>query len=308
MAAAGLAMLHIPSPGGVARHADPIPARAGIGLRFPHHDHVLATRPKADWFEVHPENYLGFGAVSEDLDRIRQDYPIALHATGLSLGSADGVDAGHLASIASLCRRIDPGLISDHLSWSAGGGLHLPDLLPLPYDEETLAITARNIDRVQTALGRPILIENPSTYLAFAQSSLSEAQFLGELVDVAGCGVLLDVNNVAVTSGNLGDTPGKRLKRLLDHVPPAAIGEIHLAGHAIRRLGDGVILRVDDHGSLVSPEVWSLFESAIARLGPRPTLIEWDTDIPAFGVLAAEAARAQSILDRPAGRPAHAAR
>lgn len=300
-------MNDLPSPGGAPRVAAPVPACAGIGLRFPHHDHVLAARPDVGWFEVHPENYLGFGPFTEDLDILRRDYPISLHATGLSLGSADGLDDEHLANIASLCRRLEPGLISDHLSWSAGGGLHLPDLLPLPYDKETLAVAARNIDRVQSALGRSILIENPSTYLAFADSALTEAQFLGELVLATGCGVLLDVNNVAVTGGNLGEAPARRLELLLDHVPPAAIGEIHLAGHATVNLEDGVILRVDDHGSPVSPQVWSLFEAAIARLGPRPALIEWDTDIPAFSVLQAEAATAQTILDRLAWRPAHAA-
>jgi uncharacterized protein (UPF0276 family) len=297
----------LPSPGGAARPAGPVPARAGIGLRFPHHQQVLAGRPDVGWLEVHPENYLGAGPFTEDLDIIRRDYPISLHATGLSLGSADGVDDAHLADIVSLCRRVEPGLISDHLSWSAGGGLHLPDLLPLPYDEETLAVTARNINRVQTALGRSILIENPSTYLAFADSALTEAQFLSELVFATGCGVLLDVNNIAVTGGNLGEAPAHRLELLLDYVPPTAIGEIHLAGHAVQRLDDGVILRIDDHGSPVSPEVWSLFEAAIARLGPRPALIEWDTDIPAFSVLQAEAATAQSILDRLAWRSARAA-
>jgi uncharacterized protein (UPF0276 family) len=294
-------------PNGAARPAAPVPACAGIGLRFPHHDHVLATRPEVGWFEVHPENYLGFGPFAEDLDLVRRDYPISLHATGLSLGSADSVDSEHLADIAALCRRIEPGLVSDHLSWSSGGGLHLPDLLPLPYNEESLAVVARNVDRVQTALGRSILIENPSTYLAFADSALTEAQFLGELVARAGCGVLLDVNNVAVTAGNLGEAPVQRLKRLLDHLPPAAVGEIHLAGHAVRRVDDGVILRIDDHGSPVSAEVWSLFEIAIAHLGPKPALIEWDTDIPAFGVLQDEAATAQFLLDHIAWRPAHAA-
>ena len=229
-----------------------------------------------------------------------------MHATGLSLGSADGLDDEHLADIAELCRRIEPGLVSDHLSWSAAGGLHLPDLLPLPYSEEALAVVARNVDQVQTALGRQILIENPSIYLAFADSDLSEAGFLGELVRVSGCGVLLDINNVVVTAGNLGEAPADRLAALLDHVPAAAIGEIHLAGHAIRLLDDGTPLRIDDHGSPVGPETWSLFETVIRRLGPRPTLIEWDTDIPAFDVLHAEAATAQSILDQAAWEPTHA--
>jgi uncharacterized protein (UPF0276 family) len=289
-----------------ARVAAPIPARAGIGLRFPHHRLVLAERPATAWFEVHPENYLGFGVIAEDLEAIRLDYPVSLHATGLSLGSAGGLDPQHLADLAELCRRIEPGLVSDHLSWSAAGGVHLPDLLPLPYDDETLAVVARNVDQAQTAFGRTILIENPSTYLAYSGGSLAEAQFLAELVAVAGCGVLLDVNNVAVSAGNLGQAPAARLQALLDHIPASAVGEIHLAGHAVRPLDDGTLLRIDDHASPVSAEVWALFETALDQLGPRPSLIEWDTDIPAFAVLSAEAAAAQTLLDRVAREPVHA--
>jgi len=297
-------------PHGAARLADPIPAKAGIGLRFVHHGHVLSHRPDTACFEVHPENYLGHGVAADDLDAIRRDYPISLHATGLSLGSADGLDTDHLAAIADLARRIQPGLISDHLSWSASGEVHLPDLLPLPYTEEALAVVARNIDQVQTTLGHTILIENPSTYLAFADSALDEAEFLGELTRISGCGLLLDVNNIAVSGGNLGEAPRRRLERLLDHLPADAVGEIHLAGHAIRPLDDGRVLRIDDHGSPVGDEVWGLFGALIARVGAKPTLIEWDTDIPAYEVLQAQAAIAQSILDHaghPAGRLAHAA-
>jgi uncharacterized protein (UPF0276 family) len=299
--------MHPPRPNGATRLEDPIPARAGIGLRFPHHQQVLADRPEVAWFEVHPENYLGEGVVAGDLERVRRDYPLSLHATGLSLGSADGLDLEHLAAIAALSRRLEPGLVSDHLSWSAGGGLHLPDLLPLPYSHEALAVVARNVDRTQTALGRQILIENPSSYLAFADQALTEAEFLGELIRVSGCGLLLDVNNVAVSAGNLGEPPARRLEQFLDHVPASAIGEIHLAGHAVRHLADGAVLRIDDHGSPVSPAVWSLFETVVARIGPRPTLIEWDTAIPAFDVLRAEAESAQSILDWRAENPANAA-
>jgi len=284
--------------GGAARHADPIPAKAGVGLRFPHHDHVLSQRPDTAWFEVHPENYLGHGVAADDLEAVRRDYPVSLHATGLSLGSADGLDVEHLAAIAALARRIQPGLISDHLSWSSSGGVHLPDLLPLPFTEEALAVLARNIDQVQTALGRAILIENPSTYLAFADSVLTEAAFLGELTRISGCGLLLDVNNIAVSGGNLGERPADRLAAMLDHVRADAIGEIHLAGHAVRELDDGVILRIDDHGSPVSEAVWSLYEQLVRAIGPRPTLIEWDTDIPSFEALQSEAAIAQAILDQ----------
>jgi uncharacterized protein (UPF0276 family) len=277
--------------------AGPVPARAGIGLRFQHHAEVLAETPDVAWLEVHPENYLGGGPTFEILAEIRRDYPLSLHAVGLSLGSAEGLDREHLAQVARLARRLEPGLVSDHLSWSAAGGLHLPDLLPLPYTEEALAVFVRHLDQAQTALGRRILIENPSAYLAFARSTLSEAEFLGEVVRRTGCGLLLDVNNLFVTACNLGHDPAARLAALLDAVPAEAIGEIHLAGHSLRSMGDGRTLRIDDHGSPVRPEVWRLFEKALARLGPRPALIEWDRDVPPLAVLLAEAAAANARLD-----------
>jgi hypothetical protein len=274
----------------------PIPAGAGIGLRFPHHDFVLGNADAAAWLEVHPENYLGEGVTADILTAVRESHPVSLHATGLSLGSADGVDADHLAEIAALCRRIQPGLVSDHLSWSAAGGLHLPDLLPLPYTREAQDVFARNIDTVQAKLGHTILIENPSVYLAFARNEMSEGEFLAGLVRRTGCGVLLDINNVAVSSANLGEAPAKRLADFLDAVPAAAIGEMHLAGHAVRNLPGGVKIAIDDHGSPVSDAVWSLFDMAIRRLGARPTLIEWDTDIPAFEVLKEEAVMADVLM------------
>jgi uncharacterized protein len=283
---------------GAAPAARPIPANAGIGLRFPHHDVVLDTRPDVPWLEVHPENYLGRGIASETLTKVRESYPISLHATGLSLGSVDGIDEAHLAAIAGLCGRIEPALVSDHLSWSAAGGLFLPDLLPLPYTHEALEIFAQNIDRVQTTLRRPILIENPSVYLAFRDTEMMEGAFMVELVRRTGCGILLDVNNVAVTAANLGEDAGARLAALLDTLPHQAVGEIHLAGHAVRDLPDGSQLRIDDHGSPVSAAVWSLYQAVIRAIGPRPTLIEWDTDIPAFDVLQHEASIAQAVLDR----------
>jgi uncharacterized protein (UPF0276 family) len=274
----------------------PIPAAAGIGLRFPHHGRVLAERPPIAWLEVHPENYLGCGPAAEILHRVRTDYPLSLHATGLSLGSTEGPDPGHLAAIDALCRRIEPGLVSDHLSWSRAGGLHLPDLLPLPYTEEALEVVARNVEQVQQALGRPILIENPSTYLRFAASAMGEEEFLAALVGRTGCGVLLDVNNLFVSARNLGDDPGQRLGRFLAALPPGAIGEIHLAGHATRRLPGGSTLLIDDHGSRVSSQVWSLFEATIAAVGPKPTLIEWDTQLPSLDVLVDEADAASDRL------------
>ena len=300
--------MHSPNPtsGGLAEGA--VPAKAGIGLRYPHHGEVLAQRPDTPFFEVHPENYLS-GVARQTLIRVREAYPISLHATGLSLGSADGVDAGHLAAIADLAEQVQPGLVSDHLSWSAAAGLHLPDLLPLPYTDEALAVFARNVDQVQTALRRPILVENPSVYFAFRDGDYGEAEFLAALARRTGCGVLLDVNNVLVSAANLGEDPAARLDALLSALPGAAIGEIHLAGHAVQVLSDGTELRIDDHGSPIAPETLALFASATARLGPRPTLIEWDTQIPALSVLQGEQARAQAVLDRAAAKrsPAHAA-
>ncbi|HEX4534158.1 MAG TPA: DUF692 domain-containing protein [Rhizomicrobium sp.] len=276
--------------------ADSIPAVAGIGLRFPHHDIALSGDADARWFEVHPENYLGRGVAGEILMQVREHYPLSLHATGLSLGSADGVDADHLAAIADLCARVQPGLVSDHLSWSAAGSVHVPDLLPLPYTGEALDVFVRNIDRVQSALGRSILIENPSVYLAFADSEMEESEFLGALVRRSGCGMLLDVNNVAVTASNLGGDAVQRLNAILSCVPADSIGEIHLAGHAVKTLPDGTRLCIDDHGSPVSGEVWDLFSTVVRRIGARPALIEWDTDIPAFEILAREAAMADTAM------------
>lgn len=280
-----------------AAPAGPIPATAGVGLRFPHHAAVLDGSARAGWFEVHPENYLG-GLAADILDIVRRDHAVSLHATGLSLGSAAGIDADHLEAIANLAERIEPGLISDHLSWSAAGGLHLPDLLPVPYTREARDVFVRNIGRVQDRLKRAILIENPSVYFAFAESEMAEGEFLSGICAASGCGVLLDVNNIAVCAANLGEDSFTRLHVLLDAIPASAVGEIHLAGHAVRPLGDGRMVRIDDHGAPVSAEVWALYEATLTRIGARPTLVEWDTTIPAFSVLAREAAKANTLMSR----------
>jgi uncharacterized protein len=290
-----------PSDRGGVCDAAPIPASAGVGLRFPHHHAVRDRRPAVAWFEVHAENYLGEGVAPDVLEAVSEHYPVSLHATGLSLGAAEGIDPAHLAAIAALCARISPGLVSDHLSWSEAGGFHAPDLFPLPYTDEALDVVCSNVDSVQSAFKRTILIENPSVYVEFSGSAMSEAAFLQRLVRRCGCGVLLDVNNVAVSAHNLGETPRTRLAALLRDLPAEAIGEIHLAGHAVRSLENGGQVRIDDHGSRVSAEVWRLFAMAIEQIGPRPTLIEWDTDIPDLAVLQDEAAKAQAILDRAAG-------
>lgn len=272
---------------------DRIPAAAGIGLRFPHHREVAAAPGGLAWVEVHPENYMAGGAMLDLLALIRRDLPVSLHGVGLSLGSAGGIDPAHLARLQALIERIEPGLVSDHLSWSVAGGVYLPDLLPLPYTEEALDVVARNVQRVQDAIGRPLLIENPSRYLAFKHSTLTESEFLSALVARTGCGLLYDLNNLFVSARNLDEDPVATLFA----IPTEAVAEIHLAGHALKRLDDGSEIRIDDHGSTVAPEVWDLYTRFIHRAGPVPTLIEWDTGIPALAVLTAEAAKAQHTLD-----------
>jgi uncharacterized protein len=277
----------------------PVPASAGIGLRFPHHEAVLREKPCIAWLEVHPENYMGGGRPVDYLDRIRREYPVALHGVGLSLGSADGLDATHLKRLRHLADRIEPGLVSEHLSWSAVGDVYFPELLPLPLTEEALAIVCQNVEVTQDFLNRPILIENPSSYLRFRHSTIPEWEFIAAVAERTGCGILCDVNNIVVSAFNHGFDA----RRYLDALPPQRIGEIHLAGHRLRRFEDGRTIRIDDHGSRVGPEVRALYREAVARFGRVPTLIEWDTDVPPLAVLVDEAAEADRIL---AAERAHA--
>jgi uncharacterized protein (UPF0276 family) len=273
--------------------AGPIPAAAGIGLRFPHHRAVLEQRPAVPWFEVHTENYLG-GVPLQTLLEVRDHYPLSLHGVGLSLGSAEGVRAAHLQRIDELARRVQPAFISEHLSWSIVGGSYLPDLLPLPMTEEALQIVCRNVAQVQDLLRRPLLIENPSSYLQYRHSTIPEWEFIGAVAARTGCSILCDVNNIYVSASN----HGWDAERYLLALPPAAVAEIHLAGHAVRTLADGRTVRIDHHGAPVAEPVWALYELALQLFGAVPTLIEWDTDIPALPVLLAEAARAQGLLER----------
>jgi uncharacterized protein len=275
-----------------ASAVSPIPAAAGIGLRFPHHEHVLQQQPAVAWFEVHAENYFGGGSARRVLDRVRRDYPLSLHGVGLSLGSAEGLDPVHLRRVAELVRSTECGLVSEHLSWSIVGGQYLADLLPLPMTEEALDVVCRHVEQTQTALQRRILIENPSTYLQFRHSTIPEWEFMAAVAQRSGCGILCDVNNIYVSASNHGWDPQAYLAAL----PAAAVGEIHLAGHAVRTLDDGSVVRIDDHGARVAAEVWALYRQALRRFGATPTLIEWDTDIPAFDVLLDEAAQAGALL------------
>jgi uncharacterized protein len=265
----------------------------GIGLRAPHVAEIVATRPSVGWLEVHTENYLGGGPAPRALDRIRREHAVSLHGVGLSLGSADGLDRAHLARVMDLVKRIEPVLVSEHLSWSIAGGAYLNHLLPLPYTEESLALIAGHVGEVQDTLGRPLLVENPSSYLRFHHSPIPEPEFLAELARRTGCALLCDVNNVFVSCRNFDQDPGA----YLDALPASSIAEIHLAGHA-RNEAEGRIILIDDHGSPVSDEVWALYARALERFGPRPTLIEWDTDIPALPVLLDEARRADAAIAR----------
>ena len=275
-----------------ASDSGPIPAAAGIGLRFPHHDQVLQQRPRVAWFEVHAENYFGGGAARRVLASVRRDYPLSLHGVGLSLGSAEELDAEHLRRIAELVRRTEPGLVSEHLSWSVVGGQYLADLLPLPMTEEALDVVCRHVEQTQTALQRRILIENPATYLQFRHSTIPEWEFVTAVAQRTGCGILCDVNNIYVSACNHGWDPQIYLHAL----PATAVGEIHLAGHAVRTLDDGSVVHIDNHGARVAAEVWALYAQALRRFGNRPTLIEWDSDIPAFELLLDEAAQATALL------------
>ena len=269
-----------------------VPVAAGIGLRFQHHQAVLETRPDVAWLEAHTENYMGGGSSIRTLEAIRGDYPVSLHGVGLSLGSADGIDAAHLARIREVVRRIEPGLVSEHLSWSVVDGTYLADLLPLPMTEEALALVCRHVEQTQDFLQRRILIENPSSYLRYRHSTIPEWDFLAAVALCTGCGILCDVNNIYVSACNHGWDAAD----YLDALPAQAIGEIHLAGHTLKRLDDGQVLRIDDHGSRVAPEVWSLYAQALARFGPVPTLVEWDTNMPPLEVLLGEAAQAAALL------------
>ena len=270
----------------------PIPVRAGIGLRAPHVPRILAEKPRIPWLEVHSENYFAAGgAAHEALGRIRADYPLSFHGVGLSLGSADPLDAAHLRRLREIVDRYQPALVSEHLSWGAIGGTHWNDLLPLPYTREAATLLVDRIHEVQDALARPILVENVSSYLRF-RGEMSEAEFVAEVVRRSGCRLLLDVNNVYVNGVNHGFDPTGYLRA----IPRDVVGEFHLAGHT-RKPDLAEPLIIDSHDDFVSTDVWALYEQAIERFGSRPTLIEWDARIPALEVLIAEAARATERME-----------
>jgi uncharacterized protein len=280
----------------------PIPARAGVGLKPEHRNDIAQNLPDIGWFEVHAENYMGAGgAPHRFLEWVRERYPLSIHGVGLSIGGAGPLDKTHLQRLRTVIDRYEPGLFSEHLAWSTHEGVYFNDLLPLPYTAETLAHVAAHVDEAQSALGRQILIENPSTYVAFEASDMGETGFLSELARRTGCGLLLDVNNVYVSAINHGFDANA----YLDAFPVKHVGEIHLAGHFEGETDENGRLLIDAHDSPVCEAVWALYARALARTGPLPTLIEWDNDIPEFETLRSEANRAEGFLSAQ-GRLNHA--
>lgn len=278
--------------------------RSGVGLRLPHIEEAVATRPSAGWFEIHPENFLANPHATELLEQLAADYPISVHTVGLSVGSAHGVDLAHLQRLQRLIDRIDPVLVSGHLAWSTHQGEYLNDLLPLPYNDETLAIVSRHIRQVQDGLARRLLIENPSCYVGCVGSTMTEVEFLNELVTRTGCQLLCDVSNVYLSAHNLDYDA----RAYLDGLPAAAIGELHLGGFTVEPddAAPGREVIVDTHADRVAPPAWDLYAYALARFGPKPTLIEWDNEIPSLRELLDEASIADEVARLTVGLEAHA--
>ncbi len=271
--------------------ARPIPPASGIGLRAEHYDAVLAQRPPAGFLEVHSENYFGAGGRPRAvLDALARDYPLSLHGVGLSLGSTDALNMAHVVRLRALIDRYSPRLVSEHLSWGSVDGRYFHDLLPLPYTEEALRHVAARIERVQDHFGRRILIENLSSYVEYSHSTMPEWEFLTAVAARSGCGILLDVNNIYVSSCNHGFDAAQYVQS----IPSQFVGEMHLAGHTARSTPDGMIL-IDTHDQPVSAPVWQLFELSARRFADAPALIEWDTGLPALEVLLEEAARADRV-------------
>lgn len=272
-----------------------LPPHIGIGLKPAHYRDVLEPQtgvPLPGWVEVHPQNYFVDGGPPHRwLSAVAERYPLSFHSVGLSIGTAQGLDEVELDQLAALCARYAPVAVSDHLSWSGNADDRYPDLLPIPYSRAALDHVAAQVARVQDRLGRVMLIENPSRYLAFTQDEMDEVEFIHAICRRTGCGLLFDINNVEVSCTNLQLDP----QAYVDAIDPALVGEIHLAGHATE-WHDGRPLLIDDHGSPVTGLTWSLFERFVRRAGPRPVLIEWDTNVPDYAVLMAEAERAASVM------------
>ena len=270
-----------------------VPPRAGVGLKHQHCREIIDTLPDVGFFEVHAENYMGAGGPPHRyLTAIRENYPMSLHGVGLSIGAARPLDKDHLQRLRALCERYQPGLFSEHLAWSTHDSVFYNDLLPIPYNEDALARVADHIDEVQETVGRRMLLENPSTYIAFVESTMSEIDFLKEIAHRTGCGLLLDVNNVHVSATN-------QKFDAFDYInafPVETVGEIHLAGYEPEQDDNGDPLLIDAHNRPIDAAVWTLYEHTIGRTGPVPTLVEWDNDVPEWPVLFAELGRADAVL------------
>jgi uncharacterized protein (UPF0276 family) len=267
--------------------------RTGIGLRLPHIAEVVATRPEVGWLEIHPENFLANPHATELLIELSKHYPISVHTVGISIGSASGIDFDHLRRIRELVERIDPVFVSGHLAWSTHGDEYLNDLLPLPFNEETLQLVTKHVQEVQNVLGRPYMVENPSSYVGFRTSTMIEAEFLTRLVDNTGCRLLCDVSNVYLSAHNMG----YNAHEYIDSLPANAIDELHLGGFTPEEdeASPGAELWVDTHATRLTDPAWQLYSYAIQRFGRKPTLIEWDADVPPLGTLLGEASRADQI-------------
>ncbi|MES0871954.1 MULTISPECIES: DUF692 domain-containing protein [Pseudovibrio] len=270
-----------------------LPARGGVGLKADHYRTILNEKPDMGFFEIHAENYMGAGGPPHGyLEAIRRDYPLSVHGVGLSIGGADPLNKDHLARVKDVVDRYDPGLFSEHLAWSTHDTEYFNDLLPLPYTEVTLQQVVDHIDEVQTFLGRQMLLENPSAYVIFKESTYEETDFLREIVKRTGCGLLLDVNNVFVSATNSGGSP----EDYVDRFPVEHVQEIHLGGHAPETDELGYPLLIDAHDRKVADPVWALYARTIDRTGPQPTLIEWDANIPTWEILAYEAEQADVVI------------
>ena len=273
-----------------------LPDRAGAGFKPEHAAAIVAEKDRIGFLEVHAENYMGDGGTPHRiLSELRRDLPLSIHGVGLSIGAPTGLDPAHLARLKGVVERYEPGMVSEHLAWSTHDTTFFNDLLPVPYDDETLTRVVDHIGAVQDALGRPILLENPSTYVAFQHSTMSETDFIREIARRSGCGLLLDINNVEVSAFNLGLDP----VAWINAFDPRHVGEIHVAGHAVKDDDMGGTIAIDDHGSPVRASCWDMLAQFLGRSGPKPVLIEWDTDVPDYATLMAEAAKADAFLRAP---------
>jgi uncharacterized protein (UPF0276 family) len=279
-----------------------LPKRAGVGLKAEHVGDILETEADIGFFEVHAENYMGAGGMPHaQLRAIREKYPISVHGVGMSIGSAGEIDTGHLARFKAVVDAYEPGMVSEHLAWSTHDEIFYNDLLPLPYTDETLAKVVEHVDLVQNTLKRQILIENPSSYVTFSESTWAEFDFMAEIAKRSGCGLLFDVNNVFVSATNHEYSP----RDYIDAYPLHLVQEIHLAGHATDSDDDGNPLLIDAHDRQVCGNVWDLYRHTIAETGPLPSLVEWDNDVPEWRMLAAEAQKTDRILQINSKAPSH---